>query len=394
MINMEKETTKKERAGIATNVEKAYIQKARPLQSLSETNLNLTEFKILDAYLARINSHDESKRTVKFKKGELEHFLGVTRIRKEDLKKRLKNLFQTVEVKDDRIKDGFKLINLFEKVNAEKLEDDFWEITLTCTASAKEYIFNIDNIGYMRYRLQNVINLTSRYSYVLFLYLLDNRFRKTWSVDLEELKKLLGCSSETYKQFKYLNDLILKKCQAEINEKTDITFEMETSRSGRRISDIIFTITSETKKIEFPNNPEEDTENITEPFDCGEGEPENILGKSANKGQYKKEEIVVLNDLLAGILPNVSNQERCEYLQSKINLMDLYDKKNGIAPQKKFGYLKKILENELESKREKKEKPPQKPYASNNRFNQFEQHDYDFDEIDRMLEEEIHKNKN
>ena len=186
----------------------------------------------------------------------------------------------------------------------------------------------------------------------------------------------------------------MKKCQAEINEKTDITFEMETSRSGRRISDIIFTITSETKKIEFPNNPEEDTENITEPFDCGEGEPENILGKSANKGQYKKEEIVVLNDLLAGILPNVSNQERCEYLQSKTNLMDLYDKKNGIAPQKKFGYLKKILENELESKREKKEKPPQKQYASNNRFNQFEQHDYDFDEIDRMLEEEIHKNKN
>ena len=92
-------------------------------------------------------------------------------------------------------------------MNAEKIEDDFWEITLTCTASAKEYIFNIDNIGYMRYRLKNVINLTSRYSYVLFLYLLDNRFRKTWSVDLEELKKLLGCSSETYKQFKYLNDV-------------------------------------------------------------------------------------------------------------------------------------------------------------------------------------------
>ena len=41
--------------GMGINPDNAEIQKARPLQSLSETDLTLPEFKILDAYLARIN---------------------------------------------------------------------------------------------------------------------------------------------------------------------------------------------------------------------------------------------------------------------------------------------------------------------------------------------------
>lgn len=236
--------------GTGTSPDKAYVQKARPLQSLAATDLTLPELKILDAYLARINSHDQTKRTVKLEKGELEEFLGVSRILKDDLDKRLRHLFQVIEVKDESKRKGFKLINLFEEADAEPDENGLWQVTLTCTQSAREYVFNVDNIGYLRYRLKNVIGLTSRYSYVLFLYLLDNRFRKTWRISLTELKSLLNCTAERYAQFKFFNAEILKKCHKELTEKTDIRFSYQPIKRSRTVSEVEFTV--ETIMDELP----------------------------------------------------------------------------------------------------------------------------------------------
>lgn len=246
--------------GMGAHSDYAEIQKARPLQSLAETDLTLPEFKILDAYLARINSHDPDKRTVKLEKGELENALGVTQIKQDDLRKRLRNLFQTVEVKDEKKQKGFKLINLFEEADAEQDENGLWQITLTCTASAREYVFNIDNIGYLRYRLKNVVNLTSRYSYVLFLYLVDNRFRKTWSIDLSELKALLNCKGDAYNQYYRFNDLVLKKCQKELCEKTDISFDYKPIKRGRSIAAIEFSLVSDKSEVVLPAAEEQQLE--------------------------------------------------------------------------------------------------------------------------------------
>lgn len=62
--------------------------------------------------MARIDSHDPKKRTVIIEKGELERVLCVTRILKDDLNKRLRNLFQIVEIEDATKPDGFKIIQL------------------------------------------------------------------------------------------------------------------------------------------------------------------------------------------------------------------------------------------------------------------------------------------
>ena len=167
------------------------------MQSLAKTELTLPELKILDVYLSRIDSHDPEKRTVVIEKGELEQVLGVSRILKQQLKERLRNLFQVVEVEDDTKPDGFKLVSLFEEAEAVPDNEGLWRITLTCTVSAREYIFNIENIGYLKYRLKNVIELKSRYSYVLYLYLENNSFRKTWEIELGELKR----ANEVYSKY-------------------------------------------------------------------------------------------------------------------------------------------------------------------------------------------------
>lgn len=219
------------------------VQKTKPLTTLSETNLTLPEFKILDSYLSRINSSNPNKRYVRFEKGELEQLLGVTRILNDDLSKRIDNLFQTVTIRDSTKPNGFIKIALFEKAVCNQDENGQWQVDLACSASSMEYIFNPENLTYLKYRLKNVINLTSRYSYILFLYLLDNRWRKDWSISLAELKQLLNCTAERYsEEFKYFNSEVLKKCQKEINGKTDINFSYAPIKKGRKVTAIQFIV--------------------------------------------------------------------------------------------------------------------------------------------------------
>lgn len=228
--------------GTARKENEMLVQKSNPLQSLSETGMSLAEFKILDAYLSRIDSHKPDARYVRFEKGELEKLLGVTKILQPDLEARLDGLFRTVTIRDGAKSKGFTKIALFEKAEAVQDKNGLWQVDLACTASAMEYVFNIDNLGYLKYRLKNVIDLTSRYSYVLYLYLENNRFRKTWNVPLAELKAMLRCTADTYKQYYRFNDLILKKCHKELNEKTSLKFSYKPVKKGRSVEEVCFTI--------------------------------------------------------------------------------------------------------------------------------------------------------
>ena len=69
----------------------------------------------------------------------------------------------------------------------------------------------------------------------MFIYLEANRFRKSWEVDLKELRAILHCDNEeTYKAFKRFNDLILKKVQKEMHEKTECRYSYEPIKKGYR----------------------------------------------------------------------------------------------------------------------------------------------------------------
>ena len=189
--------------GLGKNPQNNIIQKSRPLVSLWRSNLTLNEFKILDIYLSRINSHNPEKRTVVLEKGEIEKCLGVDRIRGEQLSKYLLNLGQGIKMNDPTAPDGFQIIWLFDHASCKQDEFGIWTIKLECSTKAMEYFFNVENLGYLRYKLRCISGLTSRYAYILFLYLEINRFRSTWEISVNELKEILNCDKEeTYKTFR------------------------------------------------------------------------------------------------------------------------------------------------------------------------------------------------
>lgn len=230
---------------------KLTVQKSLPLFSLWRSEMSLPEFKILDTYLSRINSHDPSNRTVIFTKGELEQLLGVTKINKADLLARLKGLYRGVDLISDD--DKFHVVALFEEASGELDENGVWTVKLSCTEKAMRYIFNIEHLGYLRYKLRCITSLTSRYTYVLFMYLESNRFRKTWEVEVSELRQILNCDNdESYAAFKVFNDRILKRCQKELHEKTECRFDYEPIKAGRRVTAIRFSLATISDYLEDP----------------------------------------------------------------------------------------------------------------------------------------------
>lgn len=316
---------------LGNDVDKLTVQKSRPLFALWRSDLTLSEFKILDTYLSRIDSHKPEKRMVTFSKGELEEKLGVTKINKPDLEKRLIHLMgNVVKVPDDEVKKGFKLVTLFEEAEAEEDELGFWTIKLECTQKAMKYFFNVEQLGYLRYKLRCITQLTSRYSYIMFMYLEDNRKRRmTWQVELEELKHVLNCEDEEYaKEYKYFNRDILKKVHKELTEKTECKYEYKPIKKGRKVVAVEFTLQSKAliqevkpKKIEIVDD-----------------EIENI--KTLTNNEFNEQQMNLLKTLLNHYTSDYNS--KFDYLSIKYQEMCLYEPKN------RFNYLIKMIKNDID----------------------------------------------
>lgn len=325
---------------------KLIVQKTKPLFELWRSNLTLAEFKIMDMYLARIDTRKPEKRTVKLTKGQLEEALGVTRINRPDLEQRLKNLYQPIDLaKGDRKR--LHLVSLFEEAEADQDEDGVWQITLTCTNAAMKYIFKAEELGYLRYKLRSITSLTSRYTYVLFTYLEANRFRKTWDIPLEELKKILNCEADaSYSEFKIFNQRILKKSQKELHEKTDCRFTYEPIRKGRSVASIRFTVeTLSDEMLGIEADPNQFTVEEYLAMISGEDQPRATpmdelldLLSSVCDNEFSREDVVMLHDAMNELnifpLSFDSSIDRADFLRQKYNAMVAEDVKKKSKGQK------------------------------------------------------------
>ncbi len=363
------------------NEDKLTVQKSLPLFALWRSDLTLAEFKILDTYLARIDSHKPDKRAVMFEKGELEEKLGVKRINNSDLKARLKHLMgNVVEVSDKNTKKGFRLVTLFEEAEAEQDDYGLWQVKLECTQKAMKYFFNVENLGYLRYKLRCVTSITSRYTYIMFIYLEANRSRKSWKVSLSKLKEILNCDKEElYKEFKFFNQKILKRVQKEMHEKTECRYTYKPIKRGRTVVAIQFEVET------LPKIEEVDENQITiEQWQAEQGNETEMWQKPLEQFKFSREQLNELFSVLVTIpennLPKIDACDglielvRYRYIDQKVKEIVRRDKQKPI--KNKFSYLLKILKQDAE----KSIKQPKK-----NGFNDFPQHDYDFEQLEKEL---------
>lgn len=334
--------------------DKLTVQKSLPLFALWQSDLTLAEFKILDTYLSRIDSHKPDKRVVVFEKGELEALLGVQKINIKDLELRLKHLMgNVVKLEDKSVKKGFRLVSLFEEAVAEPDDYGLWQVKLECTQKAMKYFFNVENLGYLRYKLRSITSLTSRYTYIMFTYLEHNRFRKSWEVDLDELKTILHCDNEeTYKEFKRFNDRLLKRVQKEMHEKTECRYTYEPIKKGRTVFAVRFTLETLPKLCVEDANPNQCTID-----DWTNSRRDEICHGFSNPvfADFTDEQLNLLKDLgwekkrdqdiekhnkLLNDLHLACQYATADYLRQQISLAKTRNPKNL------FLYVKKMVEND------------------------------------------------
>ncbi len=321
------------------------VQKSEPLLLMRTVPFELGELKILDTYLSRINSRDEKCRTVTFTKSEYEQLMGLSDTRPQTLKKYIKSILQkVVEVPTAK---GYMLFSLFTMAECEKDDYEQWVIKLSCSEQAKELFFNIEQLGYLQYELKNILSLSSKYSFLLYLYLRKERYRSDWVIPLHELReqRLDIKNNEYYKEFKRFNNEILKKAVAEINEKTDIKFTYEAKKTGRRITDINFKLIKLIEDSQLQGQVSFSESEIDE--DKESQYSSELVGFLAGACNYEftDSEMIIIKDLIIKLVPSSQGTERYDFLLQKYHLLNHYHEKKPI--KHRFNYLKSLLEKEM-----------------------------------------------
>ena len=331
---------------LGNDVDKLVVQKSKPLFALWQSELTLAEFKILDTYLSRIDSRKPDRRAVVFTKGELEKILGVKKINIADLKQRLKNLSSPIDISDRKKK--IHLVGLFEECYAEQDEDGLWQVKLECTQKAMKYIFNIENLGYLRYKLRCITSLKSRQAYILFMYLEANRFRTPFEVGLEELKQILSCEKEeTYKEYKRFNDRVLKRIQKELLEKTECRFAYEPVKEGRSVVAVRFILETLPKTSIEDIDPNQITlDDVLDSREMWEKELD-VLNFSTEQMEEIRQVLVVMpNEVLPETPACYDNVDLMRYHYIKIKIAEIQRRDAEKPIKNKFAYLMKMIKKD------------------------------------------------
>jgi hypothetical protein len=174
-------------------------------------------------------------------------------------------------------------------------------------------------------------------------------------VDLEELKNILNCDKEeTYKEYKRFNDLILKKVQKEMHEKTECRFSYEPIKKGRSVVAIQFTLETLPKLEVIDDNQMtiDDYEEASEGMDLWQ----RALCKSEEACEFSKEELEEIYQLLVtvpvGKLPESSacygniDLQRYHYLAQQFSVLNRKDTKSSPI-KNRFAYFAKMLKSDI-----------------------------------------------
>lgn len=220
---------------------KLIVQKTESLLTLTK-QMSLPQLKLLDIYLGRINSFEPEHRWMRLERQDIERALGISKLNLRALRETVRGFNQPIEMPDPNHPENMMMVWPFDLARIWKDERGIWQVDLRASEAAMDYIFHPDRIGYIKYRLHNVVKLQSKYSYFMYLYIESNRnLHKSWTISIEELKTILMCQEE-YREYKHFNAKILKKVQADINNHTTTRYEYEPLRHGRWIVQLRFTL--------------------------------------------------------------------------------------------------------------------------------------------------------
>lgn len=213
----------------------------------SNANLPARTMKIARLIVAKISPDDKDFRLITIDNRAIKQYLGYKstvpynrfHADLDDICKRLNEEPIRIKTEADTVLNAFFISS--------------WEINykegytvFEISGRLKKYLLELKQ-NYTSYQLVNIPRLNSGYSIRMYELLYQYKNIGKRKFDLEDLKRMIGCNYDLYGHFK---KKALEKAQDDLKSNTDIRFEYEEIKRGRKVTELIIYI--------YPNNPNQD----------------------------------------------------------------------------------------------------------------------------------------
>lgn len=207
-------------------------------------DLSLEEQKLILTLASMVQPTDEEFKPYNFRIADFMELLGVnTKTKYTEIPKITKDLMKKVF----EIEEGNVLIQT-AWLSGARYEKGSGMVTLKFNPDLKPYMLQLNSM-FTQYKLANILSMKSKYSPRIYELLKCNEYKKQGYIDIEidDLRQLLKAEN-IYPRYYDFRRFILESTQKELEKLTDISFEFEEMRYGRKVKSIRFYIKSKNIK--------------------------------------------------------------------------------------------------------------------------------------------------
>jgi len=212
----------------------------------SKSNLSANPLKLFKLAIAKVNPNDKDLRLIRIKLPVYRQYMGYkagTTYGRLNQDLHTYCLALNSQVISVAMEDG-SVLNAFA-ISSWRLDLNNDELILEVSGQLKPLLLQLRG-NYTSYQLWNIPRLKSSYAIRLYELLCSHRRFGRREFELEELKNKVGC---TYAEYGIFKRRVILKAQKELKTRTNLRFEFEEIKTGRKITGIIF--------YTYPNDPEE-----------------------------------------------------------------------------------------------------------------------------------------
>ena len=216
-------------------------------------DLSLEEQKLILTLASMVQPTDEEFKPYEFRINDFMQLLGVdTKTKYTQIPKITKELMRKVF----EIQEGNTLLQV-AWLSSARYEKGSGTVTLKFSPDLKPYMLQLKE-KFTQYQLSNILSMKSKYSPRIYEILKCNQFKKQGyvEVEMEDLRKLLK-ADEIYPLYADFKRYILQRTQKELKKNSDISFDFEEIKTGRKVTSIRFFIRDNSKQK--LNAPREET---------------------------------------------------------------------------------------------------------------------------------------
>lgn len=206
----------------------------------SSYDLSLEEQKVILTLASMVQPEDEDFKTYKFRIAEFMTLLGVEdKSKYTEIPKITKELMKKVF----EIEEGNRLIQT-AWLSGAIYEKGTGCVELTFSSFLKPYMLKLSNM-FTQYKLANILSMKSKYSPRIYEILKCNEFKKQGFIEIkvDDLRKLIKADN-VYPKYNDFKRYIIERTERELKKISDISFEFEEIKTGRKVTSLKFYIKS------------------------------------------------------------------------------------------------------------------------------------------------------